>query len=182
MEDWLEERMSGANQSQLDVIHQLEEQTAEIDDGIGLLQRKIGATEQIAQTVQQELAELTESAEARHTSMMTRIMKNSTAGVSKKVFEEHSAAFAAAQALLDEVRAAVSGLEATVADDAKLKQSAEALEDLVDSSTKAQAAQTEKLAEDLHLLHGVHIASACTRRVLRLESGAGARTQASLRS
>ena len=73
--------MSGANQSQLDVIHQLEEQTAEIDDGIGLLQRKIGATEQIAQTVQQELAELTESAEARHTSMMTRIMKNSTAGV-----------------------------------------------------------------------------------------------------
>ena len=149
--------MSGANQSQLDVIHQLEEQTAEIDDGIGLLQRKIGATEQIAQTVQQELAELTESAEARHTSMMTRIMKNSTAGVSKKVFEEHSAAFAAAQALLDEVRAAVAGLETTVADDAKLKQSAEALEDLVDSSTKAQAAQTEKLAEDLHLLHGVHI-------------------------
>ena len=40
----------------------------------------------------------------------------------------------------------------------------------------------EKLAEDLHLLHGVHIASAFTRRVLRLESGAGARTQASLRS
>ena len=39
-----------------------------------------------------------------------------------------------------------------------------------------------KLAEDLHLLHGAHIASACTRRVLRLESGAGARTQASLRS
>ena len=66
MEDWLEERMSGANQSQLYVIHQLEEQTAEIDDGIGLLQRKIGATEQIAQTVQQELVELTDEFRSTH--------------------------------------------------------------------------------------------------------------------
>jgi hypothetical protein len=154
MEDWLDGRLEATNSSQMEVVQQLEDTTSELDSAIGMLQRKIGVNEQLAQTVQEELTELTESAEARHTMLMARLIKSTTAGVTKAAFEEHTLKLTEACAQLDEVGGALSQLKETVADDAQLKESAAKLEGLVESSQQEQSARAAEIAEDLHLLHG----------------------------
>ena len=171
MEDWLDGRLEAASSSQMSVIQQLEEQTAELDSAIGMLQRKIGVSEQLGQTMQEELAELTESAEARHTSLMTRIIKSTTGGVTKATFEEYTLKLSETTAQLEEVGKSVALLKDTVADNAQLKESTIKLEGLVESSKQEVTARASVIAEDLHSLSGEF--AQLKVKILMIEAGGG---------
>jgi hypothetical protein len=154
MEDWLDGRLEVASSSQMEIVQQLEETTGELDSAISMLQRKISANEQLSQSTQEELVALTESAETRHTMLMTRIIKSTTGGVTKSAFEQQTLKLNETCAKLDEVGESLAHLKDTVAAEAQLKESTAKLEGLVESSQQKVSARAAEIAEDLHLLHG----------------------------
>jgi hypothetical protein len=165
MENWLDQRMGAVDQSRLEGLQNLEEQNAEVEATLGLLQRKIGSleggvklTQEQITGVQNELSEMATSTETKNTMLMARVVKATTAGVSKAALAETNTALGDCTnriheqvSLLASVQEAVTALETHAAEEgARLaKQMAESevkVEGLINGNI---AAKIDELAEDV---------------------------------